>query len=380
MPKREKKTDHVSSKEAEADAIFASIGDGAIATNKEGKIVRINHVALDILGFKSEDILNKWYPNIINAEDDKGYKISTIELPITKSLLSGEPVSKKITYIKKDKTKVPVNVTVSPIILNNLPIGAIEVFRDITEEVELDKSKSEFISLATHQLKTPPGALIWNLELLLDGSLGKVSKEQEKILVSMVDVTKKMIETVDSLLNVSRLELNTFIVDPVPTNFVKLADTVLEELKPQIITKEIKVKTNFDKNIPDIPSDPGLAKIIFENLLSNAVKYTPAKGSVTLSIINHPKNKSDSILITVTDTGYGIPLNQQKQIFTKMFRADNVKSAAEGTGLGLYLLKSIVEFSEGKVWFKSKENEGTSFYVIMPYKGMTKKEGTSKLS
>jgi PAS domain S-box-containing protein len=377
----EKTTKHIEEERAKADALFVSIGDGAIATDEQGKIRRINQPALDLLGYKSaDDVVGVWYPKIIKAETEQGKPIGQIELPITRALLSGKSVSARIYYQKPDGDKLPAHVTVSPILLAGKPIGAVEVFRDITQELELEKTKSEFISLASHQLKTPPGAIKWNLELLLDGTLGALTDEQMRVIQDVHNVAGKMTETVSALLNVSRLELGTFTVEPKPVSYVSVIHDVLKELRPQISAKALQVHESYDSEIPDIPADPGLARIIIENVVSNAVKYTPEKGEVFLSIVNTPAQIPKSILITVKDSGYGIPREQHGKIFDKMFRADNIIEKADGTGFGLYLLKSIVELAGGKVWFESEENKGTTFFIDLPYSGMHAKKGTSKIT
>lgn len=372
--------ENIAEEKAKADAIFNSIGDGAIATDEHGRIVRVNQIALDLFGYQMSEMVGTWYPKIVKAIDEHGTPINSIALPITKALLSGKPVSSRSFYTKKDNSKLPVSVTVSPILLNNRPIGAIEVFRDITHELEIEKAKSEFISLASHQLKTPPTAMSWNVDILLDGTAGKVNQDQLKILKSMKEISNKMIETVNALLNVSRLELGTFIVDPKPINFVSVAKEVILELQPQITSKKLKLSVDFDTDIPDISADPSLAKIIIENLLSNAVKYTPTEGKISISIKKNTPDKPPGILIVVSDTGFGIPKAQQSKIFQKMFRADNIVQKADGTGFGLYLLKSIIEMADGTIKFDSEENKGTTFYVELPQSGMKKKDGTSRLT
>jgi two-component system sensor histidine kinase VicK len=129
--------------------------------------------------------------------------------------------------------------------------------------------------------------------------------------------------------------------------------------------------------VPILKLDKKLMDIIFQNLLSNALKYTPEGGKINLKI----KKGARDVTVAVIDSGYGIPLHQQDKIFSKLFRADNVRQKdTQGTGLGLYMVKSIVEHSGGKIWFKSKENKGTTFFVSIPLKGMKKKEGSKKLS
>ncbi len=133
----------------------------------------------------------------------------------------------------------------------------------------------------------------------------------------------------------------------------------------------------YDKRLKKVSVDPRLIRMVFQNYLSNAVKYNKAGGRVTLKIMLDRSN----VIISVKDNGLGIPKNQQNRIFTKLFRADNVQiTDTEGTGLGLYIVKSIIEHSDGKVWFESIENKGTTFYARFPKKGMQKKEGTKSLN
>ncbi|MDQ7814311.1 MAG: PAS domain-containing sensor histidine kinase [Patescibacteria group bacterium] len=365
-------------------ALLESIGDGLIAADTKLKIMMVNPAAQKMLGWKIDDlrgqIMTAETPRI---EDERGEEVDVKSLPANMALLTGKKVkmdaASKDTYyyVRKDGTRFPVAITATPITIKDQTKGIIMLFRDISTEKELDKAKSEFISLASHQLRTPPTAIKWNAELLLEDKSGKMSKAQTEMVEEVKEISEKMIETVSSLLNVSRIELGTFIVDPKPVDYREVAAEALKELKPQINIKKLQVLEKFDKDIPMIPADPGLAKIVIENLLTNAVKYTPEEGQVKIEIKNQPKTKS--ILISVKDTGCGIPKKDQEKIFKKMFRAENVKSKIDGTGFGLYLLKSVVEMAGGKVWFESQENKGTTFFVELPYSGMKKKEGTSRL-
>lgn len=241
----------------------------------------------------------------------------------------------------------------------------------------VDKAKTEFVSLASHQLRTPLSAINWYTEMLLAGDAGKITDDQRGFLDQIAQSNKRMVALVSSLLNVSRIDLGTFAVDPVPTNFTQVADSVLSELAPQIGEKKLIINKNYDPQLPLIPADPKLLRIILQNLLSNAVKYT-AEGSITLTIKQLVKEQR--VLMSVADTGFGIPAEAQAKIFSKLYRADNARARdADGNGLGLYIVKSIVEQSDGKVWFVSKENQGTTFYVTLPLSGMQKKEGSKAL-
>jgi signal transduction histidine kinase len=212
--------------------------------------------------------------------------------------------------------------------------------------------------------------------MLLAGDAGKLSKDQISFVQEISKGNKRMVDLVNSLLDVSRLELGTFAVEPELMQVCDSAKSVIKELKPDIEKKKLKLNFECRETIPKINADPKLVRIIFQNLLSNAVKYTPEKGNI---ILNISKNKR-YIIIKVEDDGMGIPKAQQDKLFEKLFRADNVKSTdTEGTGLGLYLVKQILDSSGGSISFKSEENKGTKFTVRLPLGGMKKKEGTKTL-
>jgi len=251
--------------------------------------------------------------------------------------------------------------------------------KDVTREREVDKAKTEFVSLASHQLRTPLSAINWYSEMLLAGDGGKLSENQKKFAQEIFDSNKRMVELVNSLLNVSRLETGTFMIDPEPTNFIAVMEDVLKEQAVTIIEKNINIEKTYDKKIDNLNYDPKLLRIVFQNLVSNAVKYSPPDSTVSLKIkINQKKKGVD---IEVRDEGYGIQSDQQNQIFQKLFRADNIKKRnTEGTGLGLYIVKAIISSFGGVISFKSKENKGTTFYISLPLKGVVKKEGNKSLS
>ena len=238
----------------------------------------------------------------------------------------------------------------------------------------IDKAKTEFVLLASHQLRTPLSTMSWYIEMLLSGDVGKLDKEQKKYLDEIYTSNRRMVALVNALLHVSRLELGAFATDPAPTNIIDIAKTVIREIRLMIEKKEITLKEQYAADFLQINTDSKLIRIILQNLISNAVRYTPKKGKVTIEIsLSDDKAHAPKILISVSDTGYGIPKGQQRQVFTKLFRADNVKEKdVEGTGLGLYIVKSIVEQLGGAIRFESEENKGTTFYVTLPAGEMKK--------
>lgn len=270
--------------------------------------------------------------------------------------------------------------------LTTIPIvdkeGIIQAYvgveHDITKERKFDRAKTEFVSLASHQLRTPLSTIGWYAEMLLSGDAGEINADQKLYLDEIYRANRRMVELVNAFLNVSRLELGSFIVEPEAVSMVPVCEGVIADEKPNIERRKIILETNFGKDIPIIHADPKLLRVIFQNLISNAIKYTPEAGTVLVGIELEADRRN--VHISVKDTGYGIPKDQHDKIFTKLFRADNVKvRETDGTGLGLYIVKSIIDHSKGKVWFESELNKGTTFHVMIPTSGMRKKEGATKL-
>ena len=369
---------------AKDEAMLLSIGEGLVSTGKDGNIVFVNRAFEDLLGWKEEEVQGKLFTNLVHMFTEDGVEIERSERPINKILKqnSTNTVRRSITsnmyYRRKDGSLFPVAITISPIIVEGEIIGAVEVFRDISEEKAIDKEKTEFVSLASHQLRTPLSSVNWYAEMLLSGDAGKLTKAQKEYVTEIFAGNKRMIDLVNDLLNVSRLELGTFSVNPEEVDIVGAAFAAIDEQKQIIKQKKIKILTNFPDERPlSINADPKLLHMIFQNLLSNALKYTHEKGEVSITV----EKTEENIQITISDTGIGIPKKDQSKIFTKLFRAENVKGEdVEGTGLGLYIIKSIIEESGGVISFESIEGTGTTFLVSLPIAGMKKKAGSRELS
>lgn len=358
------------------EALLASIGDGIFATDTQKRIMIVNRSAEEMLGWREQEAIGKDLFRVVTVVDEKGDVLPRNDRLVQLALRTGKKTSNSTySYVRKDGTTFPVAVTASPVVLNKKIIGAIIVFRDITKEKEMDRAKSEFVLLASHQLRTPLSSLNWYIEMVLEEEVGKLTPDQKKYLEKISHSSRRMTTLVDALLNVSRIEMGTLSVQPKPIYVQEIAKEVVGEFAALIEQKRLKFKTHYD-DMPVINVDPDLTRIIFENLLSNAIHYTPEKGDVTLTVT---KRVSD-VLITVADTGYGIPKQEQNKIFTKLFRAENIKEIdTDGTGLGLYIVKAIVELARGKVWFESTENKGSVFYATIPFSGMKPKKGTERL-
>ncbi len=367
-------------RQEQLNAILSSMAEGLIAIDNDRKIILMNQAAGILLRTAPQEAAGQDVKLILVVYRDN-QPLAYQDLPIEKAMLERDIISigllDNLSVKAKNGRLFPMAMTIAPLLAKGEVSGAIILFRDITKDREIDQAKTEFVSLASHQLKTPLSAINWYSEMVLEEEVGPLNAKQKEYLKNLYDANRRMVELVNSLLNVSRIDLGAFAVEPSLTNFSAVADEVLIELKPQIELKKLRLDKEYDKQVPPINADPKLLRIIFQNLLSNAVKYTAPNGVIGLAL----KKEGENVLIRVTDTGYGIPAADQGKIFTKLFRADNIRDKeAEGTGLGLYIVKAVVEAGGGRIWFDSLEGRGTSFFITLPLAGMKKKAGVKGLT
>lgn len=359
--------------------ILSLMAEGLIVVHSGGAIALVNQAA-GVLSRKAPDeAIGELFEDIFPIVEDTGSG-EVQQHPTLRAIEEETVIRVHVTdnwYVKQpDGSRFPVGMTVTPFRSEGQKY-AIVLIRDITHEKDIDRAKTEFVSLASHQLKTPLSSINWFTEMLLAGDAGRLKAKQREYLTEVAQSSKRMTALVNELLNVSRLELGTFIIQPELTDLAALADNVVHELMPKITKKKQTLTKHYQEELPKIRVDLTLTRMIFQNLLSNAVKYTPEGGSIDLSIATDERN----IIITIADTGLGIPQKQQENVFVKFFRADNaLASEQEGTGLGLYIIKAIIVESGGTIDFVSKENEGTTFTVTIPLSGMLMKKGSRSIS
>ncbi len=351
------------------EILLNSIGEGILLTDKEGKIILVNREAERIFGCRQDELIGKFLLDTEPMLNEQHQPIEHAKRPIYRALHHFlQTKSKNVFYQKKNGSRIPVVLTASPVMYHGQIIGFIQVFRDVTKEREMDKTKSELISLVSHQLRTPLSAINWYAEALLSGEIGRLTKDQRRYLQAVYKANQKMVELVYDFLNVSRIELGTFTIKLSVISIKELLEDIVKEISPIIKEKKLRVQMDFSKNLKPILSDRKVIRLVLQNLVTNAVKYTPSRGTINTKIsIAKQARKKPVLRITVADTGYGIPRHQQNKVFTKLFRADNAaKLDTEGSGLGLYLVKSFLDYCKGKISFKSRENKGTVFYIELP--------------
>jgi len=233
--------------------------------------------------------------------------------------------------------------------------------------IRLDALKSDFVSLASHQLRTPLTAINWYAEALLAESKGSLNATQRSYVTALYDGGRRMSSLIGDLLQASSLDLGTYASNETNIDVAQILQIVTHDLQPIVAKKGLSLRATIAPHLPICKADKQFLIAIFQNLLSNSVKYTPPGGTIIVDV----ERQRHFLMVHVGDTGIGIPKAQQEQIFTKLFRADNAKQLdSEGTGLGLYIIRTMVARMRGELWFTSVENRGSDFYIKLPvYRG-----------
>lgn len=232
--------------------------------------------------------------------------------------------------------------------------------------VQANRMKSEFVSIVSHQLRTPLSSLRWSLDLLRSKRLGQVNKKQKEYLDIINESNKRMIDLVNDLLNVNRIEEGRLEVRPKSFSLGDLAEKVVEEVRPLAEDKGVTIDFYLEKRLPSVYADSNRIRMVVQNLIENAIKYSN-KEIKDRFVKARIKRDGDSLKFSTEDNGIGIPFGLRKMVFGKFFRGDNlVKQRIEGTGLGLFISKGIINLSNGEIGFKSKEGKGSTFWFTLP--------------
>ena len=323
--------------------IIKKFADGIILIEK-GRITLINSKAENFFGLESR--------NVIGERIDSLNALSKIA-----------DLIKKKAFRERVLLKQGLLLEVSVTSLFNQ--GAMIILHDITREEFIENLKTEFVSIAAHQLRTPISAIKWILRMMLDGDLGKFTREQKEYLERAYISNERMIKLINDLLNITKIEEGRFLYNTKKENLVEIIEKAIEGLR--ITAKKKGLKLEFKKpkkGFPKIDLDAEKMTLAIQNLVDNAVSYTK-EGSVVIAI----DFRNNNFIVTVKDTGVGIPPQQEKRVFGRFFRADNaVKMDTEGSGLGLFIAKNIIEAHKGKIWFETEQNKGTVFFFTLPIK------------
>ncbi|HAT68624.1 MAG: hypothetical protein A2481_02240 [Candidatus Yonathbacteria bacterium RIFOXYC2_FULL_47_9] len=355
--------------------IISSIGDGLILIDGKYRIELVNPKAAELLATEGIDLMGADLRAVMKVLKNKKGELPLAEWPTEEMFMTKQIVvtdlDDELSITTEKRTEgLPVAFSIAPL-EGDRGIGAVIIIRDVTEDRALDDAKSGFISVASHQLRTPLTTIRWYSEMLLSEDVGTVSGPQRDFLEEIHGGAERLYQTIDLLLGISRVESGKIKSEPVPVNLALFSEEIAHELAPQVQEKKLSLQILPPESQVVVMLDMLTLRQVILNLFSNAIRYTSENGVIEARWFVSEDGKE--VTYSVHDNGIGIPEAQKSRIFSKFFRAENaLEKVPDGSGLGLALVKELIEAWGGKVWFESVEGQGTTFLFTIPLEGRTR--------
>lgn len=354
-----------------SETVINSIAEGVVVTDGQGKIQLINPAAQQILGWEKQDAMNLDYRSVIKLGDSKGNALPDEVSPTRQMLITNQSVATNdYSLTTHSGKKILISLLVSPV--GDSSSGAIIVFRDITEEKQEERAKAEFISTASHEMRTPVAAIEGYLGLALNPATSVIDDKARMFLEKAHESTQHLGRLFQDLLTVSRSEDGRLTPKPTVVDMVVFTKEIVDSLMPKAQQKGIflyfkpnSTASESDRNLSPVfysYVDQDQLREVLNNLVDNAIKYTK-QGNATIDITGD----ASSITVSVTDTGIGIPPEDVPHLFQKFYRVDNSDTREiGGTGLGLYISRRLIESNNGHIGVKSEIGKGSTFFITVP--------------
>lgn len=341
-------------------AVLGTMEHAVLAVDAAGLITMLNPAAERLLHADAGAVTGRPVQDFLPLTAKDGLLAGDAH-PVLRSMREKHSVSPEPgsawTVTPQSGEAVSLYLVSTPLTADGNVFGAVAVFQDITKERQMEQLKSEFITLASHQLRTPLSIINWQLETLRDPATAKDATAQS--LTEVEHATGRMTTIINALLQVAQLEGSALKPQQEASDLRQLLKTASDNV---IDGNPRHIQFKNDTDAITLKTDPVLLQVVLENLIENAVKYSPDGGSVSVSC----KAENNTVRITVFDAGVGIPQDEQRHVFEKFFRGSNVKkTSTDGTGLGLYIAKMIIEQLGGTLSFESAEGKGTTFTVTL---------------
>jgi len=348
-------------------AIIASFTDAIVAYESDFKITAFNRAAEELFGLKPEEVLGK----IVSPEWVKSSRTQVLTQVLFPSLApnvswrTDGDVYPRVADISLVEPRLELTVTTVRILDSTGQImGFFKIIKDRTRGEEILSAKSEFLTVAAHQMRTPLSTIKWTFESVINGDYGAVTDSQKEALNNGLISADRVLKLANDLLDTANIESGKFGYDFVQSDLISLVSKMIEGYLPVAGQHNIKIYLEPPPDgLEPFKFDPLRIKIVFQNLIENAIRYNVENGEVAIKLGKKPPY----LEVSVQDTGIGIPKEELPKMFIKFFRASNVlKYETEGTGLGLYITRNIVKAHGGKIWVESTENRGTIFHFTLP--------------
>ena len=353
----------------QSEVVINAIGDGVIATDSKGSVQLINPAGQSLLGWSKPDTIGLNYKSILQLVDQQGAALDPAVDPVQQVLNNNQEArNDELTVMSKTGKKIMVSLVISPI--GEMGSGAIIVFRDITKAKAEEREQAEFISTASHEMRTPVASIEGYLGLAMNPATAQIDEKARSFIIKAHESAQHLGHLFQDLLDISKVDDRRMTNTPKVVNLVNLTQDILQGLSQKAIDKGLTLdfKPNSDsggKNIApvyDVNLDNDHIREIIDNLVENAIKYT-LKGGVTVDVTGN----EDKVVVSVRDSGIGIPAEDIPHLFQKFYRVDNNETnQIGGTGLGLYLCRKLAESMQGRVWAESEYKKGSTFFLELP--------------
>lgn len=343
------------------NTIISSLRDGVILLDKSGQTLAVNSIAEEITGFAKNELLKKQLTKLVTLKDPAGQIIQVEKITAATS-------PQKIDLTGKDEHKANIEITIIP--TDDPNIGFMLLLHDLTQEKVFEQMQIDFVSMASHEFRTPLTSIIDYLSVLEEESGKSLAKEQKEFLDRALQSAQQLSALVNNILNVAKVERGSFAVSLKPLNLNKILKEALENNQGHALQKSIFLTLDLPSHpLPEALADEVRINEVLNNLLDNAINYTKNQGKIEIGA----KTNNNEVVIHIKDNGIGIPKEALGHLFTKFFRgSEALKDDYKSNGLGLYLSKSIIDLHHGRIWVESAVGKGSTFFFSLPIAGKSK--------
>ncbi len=376
LDKVEREKKRITDEKERVDTVIRNLAEGVMVVDKSGKVLLMNPAAEKLLGVKQSEKVGKGVTE--GLKDDQLVSMTSGDLK------DGDEISKKVEVISlNDQTKRVLQASTAVIENENgQTVGMVSVLSDVTKQKQLEELKDKFVANVSHELRTPLVAIEKSLALILEKELGDVTPEQEKFLEIARRNIGRLSRLINDLLDVSKLEAGKMALKPEWVAVRESVQQVLGTLQTWAGDKKVTLKSEFSDEKVTLECDPDRLTQVLTNLAGNAMKFTPEGGAITIDVKDGVKDndiQGECVEIGIRDTGIGIAPEDQARIFQKFEQVSlNQPKGVSSTGLGLTIVKEIVELHGGKIWVESQSGKGSRFAFRLPKKSVIAKKEEEK--
>jgi PAS domain S-box-containing protein len=369
-----KLSDSLRDEKMKSTILINSIDDAIILIDSDNKIQSFNPASAALTGWNSEDAIGIDYRSVIKLSDDKAKPYPDMQHPFYLVFQLKKTIrDNTATLTRKDNQSISVDISVSPLLdSEGYASGAVGVIRNVDEQRKQEKQRADFISTASHEMRTPVAAIEGYLALALNDKVSKIDDKARSFLEKAHASTEHLGKLFQDLLTSAKAEDGRLTSHPIPVNITEFTVQLVEDLRFSAEKKGLALEMQSSTSPQGGPktiapvyyakADPDRLREVITNLFDNAVKYTEV-GKITIGITGN----SDVVQFSIKDTGHGIPKADIPHMFQKFYRVDNSATRTiGGTGLGLFICRKIVELYGGKIWVESEEGKGSTFYINLP--------------